>query len=85
MDTQFSISIEINAPADRVYEVMSDTERWHEWTPSVTSIKRLRDSPAEVPARALDRNGDRRAQEFHLDQPRARHQGDRASLDRCDR
>ena len=55
MDTQFSISIEINAPADRVYEVMSDTERWHEWTRSVTSIKRLDNGPFVVGSRAVIR------------------------------
>jgi len=40
-DPRFSISVDIKAPLDRVFEVMADTERWHEWTPSVTSIKRL--------------------------------------------
>ena len=55
MDTQFSISIDINAPADRVYEVMSDTDRWHEWTPSVTSIKRLDSGPFAVGSRAVIR------------------------------
>jgi uncharacterized protein YndB with AHSA1/START domain len=38
---KFSISIDIAAPAERVWQVMSDVDRWHEWTPSVTSIKRL--------------------------------------------
>ena len=54
-DRQFSISIDINAPADRVYEVLSDTERWQEWTPSVTSIKRLDSGPFVVGSRALIR------------------------------
>jgi len=54
-DRQFSISIDINAPADRVYEVMSDTDRWHEWTPSVTSIKRLDSGPFVVGSRAVIR------------------------------
>ena len=26
----FSISTDINAPAERVYEVMADVERWHD-------------------------------------------------------
>ena len=51
----FRISIDINAPADRVYEVMSDTERWHEWTPSVTGIRRLDSGPFVVGSRALIR------------------------------
>ncbi len=37
----FSITTEIAVPPTRVWEVMSDTDRWQEWTPSVTSIKRL--------------------------------------------
>lgn len=52
---QFSISIDINAPADRVYEVMSDTDRWPEWTASVTSIKRLDRGPFVVGSRAVIR------------------------------
>jgi uncharacterized membrane protein len=31
-------SIEIDAPAQLVWEVFSDVERWPEWTPSVTSL-----------------------------------------------
>ena len=37
----FQTTIDIAAPAERVWQVMSDIERWHEWTPSVTSIQRL--------------------------------------------
>lgn len=52
---RYSISIDINAPAERVYDVMVDIDRWHEWTPSITSIRRL-DGPAfEVGKRALVR------------------------------
>lgn len=37
---EFSITVEISAAVDRVWSVMSDVERWHEWTPSVTSIRK---------------------------------------------
>ena len=37
---EFNITIEIDAPPSRVWQVMSDVDRWHEWTPSVTSITR---------------------------------------------
>ena len=37
----YDITVDIDAPASRVWEVMIDVERWHEWTPSITSIKRL--------------------------------------------
>ena len=44
----FSISVDIAAPPARVWQVMSDVDRWHEWTPSVTSIKRGDDGPVGV-------------------------------------
>lgn len=52
---RFSISIDINAPAERVFEVMTDTGRWHEWTPSITSITRIGGGPFVVGSRALVR------------------------------
>ena len=51
----FSIAIDVAAPAERVWAVMSDTERWHEWTPSVTSIKLLDAGPFAVASRAVIR------------------------------
>ena len=44
-EMDFSISVDITAPPDRVWAVMSDIEKWHEWTPSVRSIT-LRDPGA---------------------------------------
>src|SRR5436190_11777690 len=51
----FTIAIDITAPADRVWEVMSDVEHWHEWTPSVTSVKLIGAGPLAVGSRALIR------------------------------
>jgi ligand-binding SRPBCC domain-containing protein len=53
--SQFSISIDITAPPGRVWKVMSEVERWAEWTPSVTSIVRLDDGPLGVGKRLLIR------------------------------
>ena len=51
----FEIRTEISAPPDRVWAVMCDAERWHEWTPSVTRITRLEQGPLSVGSRALIR------------------------------
>ena len=53
-DLTYRTSVDISAPAQIVWEVMSDAERWHEWTPSVTSIRVL-DKPLRVGSRALIR------------------------------
>ena len=36
----FSTSIDIEASPERVWSIMSDIERWHEWTASVRSIRK---------------------------------------------
>jgi uncharacterized protein YndB with AHSA1/START domain len=51
----FSITVDIAAPADRVWAVMSDVERWHEWTPSITRVTLLRKGAFAVGSRALVR------------------------------
>ena len=51
----FTRSIDIGAPPERVWTVMSEVERWHEWTPSITSIKRLDSGPLTVGSRVVIR------------------------------
>ena len=48
MQPRYSISIDINAPAERVFEVMADVERWHEWTASIRRITRKRSGPLTI-------------------------------------
>jgi hypothetical protein len=48
----FSRSVDITAAPDAVLAVMSDVERWPEWTASVTSIKRLDSGPFAIGSRA---------------------------------
>lgn len=48
----YSISVQIAAPPEEVWAVMSDIERWPEWTPSITSIRRINPGPFRIGARA---------------------------------
>ena len=46
-------SIDIDAPASTVWAVLSDVERWPEWTPSVSAVARTRTGPLEVGERVV--------------------------------
>lgn len=47
----FSISIDIAQPVDRVWAVMADVDRWHEWTPSIKGVRRLDGQPLAMDSR----------------------------------
>lgn len=42
---QFTIAREVDAAPDVVFAVMTDVERWPEWTPTVSRVERLSDAP----------------------------------------
>jgi hypothetical protein len=47
----FRVTVEITAPAARVWAVLVDVERWPEWTPTVLDAKRLDAGPFAVGSR----------------------------------
>ena len=46
-----STSVDVAAPVERVWEVLTDVERWPDWTDSVTGARLLDERPLRVGSR----------------------------------
>lgn len=45
---RYETSVTVEVPAQAVWDVLVDVERWPEWTESMTSVERLDDGPLKV-------------------------------------
>ena len=53
IDNDFRIEVDIAAPPETVWALMSDVERWHEWTASIRRVRLFRARPLAIGSLAL--------------------------------
>ena len=49
------MTVDISAPLERVWAILANVDRWHEWTPTITSIHRRASGPLALGQVALIR------------------------------
>jgi uncharacterized protein YndB with AHSA1/START domain len=52
MNRFFETTRHIDAPPQRIWEVLFDVARWPEWTPTIVRVERLDNGPFQVGSRA---------------------------------
>ena len=68
MRNTISVSVNIDAPPEKVFAVLCDVERWPEWTSTMTSVQRMQSgsfavgscaqrSPAQAASRRVAGHG----------------------------
>jgi uncharacterized membrane protein len=48
----YEVSVDIDAPGERVWAVLNDVVRWSQWSPTIEEIRLLEDKPFEVGSKA---------------------------------
>ena len=56
---RFGSTVEINAPAEKIWVVFDNPEEWHQWVPSIKKIERVSKGPLAVDSqvRVIARSG----------------------------
>jgi carbon monoxide dehydrogenase subunit G len=56
---RFGSTVEIKAPAEKIWAVFDNTEEWHQWVPSIKKIERVSKGPVAVDSqvRVIARSG----------------------------
>lgn len=49
---RYEVTVDIAAPAEKIWTVLRDVEHWSDWSPTINEITKLDDKPFDVGSRA---------------------------------